>query len=328
MVVYTPVARAALERLLADYRVGALRTHRGIQDGIEHTNYFVVTTQGEFVLNLFEELSARELPYFLNLMSFLAARGVPCAAPVPDRCHRLQRTLAGRPAVLVRRLRGASIMQPTPAQCDAVGRVLGMLARVGAGFTGERSDARGPAWRQATAQKLLPLLDPEDASLIRDELNYQAHLSRPDAPRGVIHADLFRDNVLFAGERVAGIIDFYHACNDLLLYDLAVTVNDWCSRCDGSPDSERFRTLVGAYAGERPLAPGEAEAWTQVMRAAALRFWLSRLEDQLLPRRRGSIGQTKDPGEFRRILVHRREDERALEAAWFELVANPAGRAG
>ena len=311
MSVYTRIERHELEGFLRGYSVGALVDFSGISAGIENTNYFVTTRQGSYVLTLFETLSAEQLPYFLDLMAHLADHGVPCAHPVGDLQAHYLRTLKDKPTALVQRLSGSNVEHPSTAQCAAVGHALGQMHVAGLSFQGRRAPDRGPAWRAATARKVLPRLSTEHAELLKDELTFQAQHSGLALPQGVIHADLFRDNVLFTGAQLTGIIDFYYACNDALLYDLAVTVNDWCSAADGALQPEQSGALLTAYRQQRPLQPEEHPAWPVTLRAAALRFWLSRLHDLHFPRP-GEMTHTKDPEVFRHILCERRSRVLAL----------------
>ncbi len=304
MSVYTRIEPHELEEFLCTYALGGLVAFSGIGAGIENTNYFVSTTQGEYVLTLFETMGAQELPYFLELMAFLAEQDVPSAHPIADRQRRYLRSLKDKPAALVQRLPGANVLAPTPQQCRAVGRGLGHMHRVGQAFSGRRENERGAAWRQTTARKVLPCLNSTDAALLSAEMEFQGQIQMRDLPVGVIHADLFRDNVLFVDDSLTGIIDFYYACNDVLLYDLAVTVNDWCSRPDGQLDDKNVRSLLTAYREQRDFQVQEHSAWPAMLRAAALRFWLSRLQDQHFPRK-GEMTHTKDPDVFKRILLNR-----------------------
>ena len=291
--------------------MGGLVGFEGITTGVENTNYFVDTGAGRWVLTLFERQRHEDLPYFLNLMAHLADHGVPSPRPVADREGEFLRWLNDRPAALVQRLSGASVTRPDIVHCRAVGGVLADLHRVGASFKGYRASCRGPAWWEQTGRELLPRLDPDDAALLRDELAFQARFRHVRLPSGVIHADLFRDNVLFEGTRLSGLIDFYFACNDVLLYDLAVTVNDWCVQLDGAFDDSRVHALVHAYAQRRPLTTDETEAWPVLLRAAALRFWLSRAYDWHFPRD-GEMIDARDPEPFKRLLLlHRGHDTAA-----------------
>lgn len=315
MAVYTKVEPEELAVFLGEYRLGELVGFQGIGEGIENTNYFVTTTRGEYVLTLFESIGFEDLPYYLDLMAFLAEHGVQSAHPLPDRNGSYLRTFNSRPATLLERLRGRSVETPNLRQCRAIGESLGHLHVEGQAFKGFRENARGPGWWYRTAERLLPHLDPPDAELLGEELRFQHRYCHAELPRGVIHADLFRDNALFVGDELTGIIDFYYACNDALLYDLAVTANDWCTRPDGSLESEKTRTILSAYNEWRPLRDEEHALWPVMLRAAALRFWLSRLQDRLFPRR-GEITRIKDPNEFRRVLEFHRTHHAALPALW------------
>ena len=311
MSVYTPVSHSQLEEFLASYPCGTLLDFTGISAGIENTNYFVTTDRGQYVLTLFEVLSRAELPYFLDLMAFFAEHGIPSAHPVADRSGAYLRELQGKPAALVQRLQGASVEEPDVMHCRQVGAMLARMHEGGQAFSRSRKNDRGPHWWREMQAKLSASLQREERTLLDDELAYQASNRNPALPRGVIHADLFRDNALFLDHELAGVIDFYYACNDVLLYDIAVAVNDWCGDADGGVDRERAIAMLAAYHEVRPLGAVEVNAWPAVLRAAALRFWLSRLHDWHF-QREGEITHTKDPGEFLQILLHRRQHEDEL----------------
>ena len=304
MSVYTTVEREELEAFLGDYPLGQLVDYEGISAGIENTNYFVTTTHGEYVLTLFEELSAEELPYFLELTAHLSEHGVPCAHPEADNAGHYLRELNGKPAALVRRLDGHNITEANVAQCAAIGEALAVLHREGESFPTIRHNPRGPAWWRQTARQVMPDLRPEDKELLQTELAFQTTFKLEDIPRGVVHADLFRDNALFVDDRLTGIIDFYYACHDALLLDVAITVNDWCSLPDGGLDDTSTMALVDAYRAVRPFTAMERGAWPVMLRAGALRFWLSRLKDSHFPKS-GEITKIHDPKVFRDILAHR-----------------------
>lgn len=305
MSVFTKVSYAELQEFLRRYPVGEAIGFQGIGEGVENTNYYVDTVDGRHVLTLFERLNPDDLPFFLDLMDHLADRGVPCPKPLRTRDGRTLTELNGRPAAIVQRLTGQSVLFPSAAQCAAVGALLGNMHLAVRDFRGRAGNSRGAAWRRDTAWQLLPAVDAETATLIRDELAAQEHLDLAALPQGVIHADLFRDNVLFVDERLSGVIDFYYACNDALLYDLAVTVNDWCFDVRGGLNTEHARWLVTRYAALRQLTAAEKKAWPLVLRAAAFRFWLSRLYDWHFPRG-GDLVHVKDPAEYRRKLEHHR----------------------
>jgi homoserine kinase type II len=309
MAVFTPVGRTELERWLASVDVGALLDYRGIESGIENSNFFVDTARGHFVLTIFERLDAEQLPFYLELMRHLAQRGIACPAPIVGRDGALFRPLAGKPAALVTRLSGASLLAPRPSHCATAGTALAQLHLAGRDFPLSQPNLRGLAWWRSTAPQLLPFLDSAQTELLTDELAFQERHLAPLAevlPMGPIHADLFRDNALFEGERLGGFIDFYFAACDLWLFDVAVTANDWCAdHGDGTPLVEHATAFLTAYARVRAFTPEEGEAWPVMLRAAALRFWISRLADLYLPRP-AKILTPHDPSRFERILRQRR----------------------
>jgi homoserine kinase type II len=274
---------------------------QGIASGIENTNYFVTTSNGRFVLTLFEKLKAHELPFYLNLMAHLARHGIPCPSPVANRDNNFLGTLNGKPACIVSRLSGKSQMQPEATHCAAVGAMLGQMHVAGQGFSESMSNPRGAAWRAEAAARVRPFLNAQDAALLQGEVDFHAAHTLASLPQGIVHADLFRDNVLFDGERVGGLIDFYFACNDSLLYDVAITVNDWCMNADGKLDTARARALLDAYHAARPFTAQEGAMWPIALRVAALRFWISRLFDLHLPRD-GELINAHNPDQFKRIL--------------------------
>jgi homoserine kinase type II len=304
MSVYTRVERSELEAFLLHYQLGHLVQFEGITAGIENTNYFVTTSTGEYVLTLFESLTNKELPYFLDLMAHLAEHQVPSAHPLPDEQNHYLRDLKNKPAALVQRLQGKNVDVATTAQCAALGKALGHLHVVGQQFTGYRENQRGPHWWVTTRDEILGKLSPSEQTLLQKELDFQQQHRHDALPVGVIHADLFRDNALFVGDTLTGIIDFYYACNDTLLYDVAVTVNDWCCAEKGSLDDAKLDAFLGAYQTERHFTLEEKHAWPVMLRAAALRFWLSRLKDKHFPRE-GEMTHIKDPNIFENILHNR-----------------------
>jgi homoserine kinase type II len=307
MSVYTSISETELKDFLGHYDLGELVDFAGISAGIENTNYFVNSTEKRMVLTIFENHSFDEMGYFLDLMAHLAEHEVPSAHPLADRNGDYLRTLKDKPAALVMRLSGREVTEPTVAHCAAMGAELARLHIAGQEFEGERASDRGPSWWRGTAQLISSRLSSEGLMLLEDELEYQSQFRLADLPRGVIHADLFRDNALFEGERLTGLIDFYYACNDLLLYDIAVTVNDWCSEADGSLNREKSLALLQSYHNIRPLTVEEHRLWPAMLRAGALRFWLSRLKDQLFPKE-GELTQIKDPAVFENILRKRRAE--------------------
>jgi homoserine kinase type II len=305
MSVYTTLDKSDLTEFLSGFDVGVVHDLRGISDGIENTNYFLTTLRGndkrDFVLTIFESLDYEELPFFLNLMAFLAERGVPCAHPVADHHGRYLQRLKSKPAALVQRLPGRSITTPSFDHCRQVGAALAGLHLAGKDFPQARRNPRGYTWFEQAARSLKPKLAAAEWRLVENEMSLLQYAVSEQLPGGIIHADLFRDNVLFEQNRLTGIIDFYYACTGAWLYDLAITVNDWCRDRDGNLNGEHAAALLRSYHQERALTNRELRYWPVVLRAAALRFWLSRLCDLHFPRR-GEITHIKDPDEFKRIL--------------------------
>lgn len=310
MSVFTPVSEDELARWLRGYSVGAVLEFAPIAAGIENTNYFVTTAQGRYVLTLFERLPAAELPFYLDLMSHLARHGIPCPAPIADLGDRFLSTLNDKPAALVTRLPGASIERPESGACAELGELLARMHLAGRSFGGYLENPRGPRWWRVAAREVQPFLDAGERELLDAELRFQSNYRFPDLPRGPVHADLFRDNALFENGRIRGVIDFYFAGVDCLLFDCAVCVNDWCladPAADRALDEARVHALLAAYAAVRPFTALERGAWPVMLRAAALRFWLSRLYDYYLPRP-GMLVHAHDPGHFRDILELRAAD--------------------
>lgn len=301
MSVFTSVSNDDLARWLGGYSIGRALELQGISAGVQNSNFFVTTTLGRYVLTLFESIPRAELPYFLYLMAHLAHHGLPVPAPIANRDNEYLGTLSGRPAALVARLPGRSVIDPTDAHCARVGAMLAGLHLAGLSYGRKQDNPRGPAWRAATAARLKGHLPADEQALLDAELAFQAGQDFNRLPRGVVHADLFRDNILWDGEHIGGVIDFYFAGHDALLYDVAVTVNDWCVDPDGEIIASRAAALLQAYNAERAFNAPEHAAWPTMLRAAALRFWLSRAEDKYLPKP-GEMVLVHDPARFRDIL--------------------------
>ena len=310
MAVFTEVSADEAAVLTLRLGAGELVSLTGIAAGIENTNYFVSTRSGDWVLTLFERLTADELPFYLGLMQHLAQRGLPVPEPRADAQGCLLHRVAGKPAALVNRLPGQHQLAPDLHHCAQLGGLLARLHLAVADFSLLQANLRGLAWWQSMAPQLLPCLTPSQQRLLRDELEFQQHLAASAAhtalPCGAVHADLFCDNVLFDGlpghEKLTGCFDFYFAGIDSFVYDLAVCLNDWCLNADdASLDEGRAQVMLQAYTRHRPLTANESRLMPAMLRAAALRFWLSRLGDWYLPRS-ATLLSPKDPVHFERIL--------------------------
>jgi homoserine kinase type II len=309
MAVFTEVPVETAAALMRRLGLGELQSLKGISSGIENTNYFADTDAGRYVLTVFERLSAEQLPFYLQLMRHLAARGIPVPDPQADEAGHLLHTVCGKPAAVVNRLSGGHQLAPDVLHCEQVGAMLARMHLAGQDYPLQQPNLRGLAWWSETVPVVVPHLDAAQRALIESELAYQKHLAGTAAhaalPRGPVHADLFRDNVMFDGHRLTGFFDFYFAGVDSFLFDLAVCLNDWCVDLDsGRLDEVRASAFVAAYEGERPLSTDERRLMPALLRAAALRFWISRLWDFYLPRD-ASMLKPHDPTHFERVLRHR-----------------------
>jgi homoserine kinase type II len=318
MSVFTPVTPGQLSTWLRNYSIGTLTRLEGIAAGIENTNYFVTTTHGRYVLTLFEKLKASELPFYLNLMAHLARHGIPSPRPIADLGGEYLGALNGKPASIVTCLPGADLAQVNAVHCATIGGLLAKMHLAGASYRAAMPNPRGPKWWRAAMPNVLPFLDQRATALLKDEIRVQSRHRFADLPRGVIHADLFRDNVLWDDDHVGGIIDFYFACNDVLLYDVAIAVNDWCIEADATLSRERTTALLAAYHSARPFTAIERGAWPVMLRAGTLRFWISRLYDLYRPRP-GLLTHAKDPQHFQYILERHIERDAELRQLLVQL---------
>jgi homoserine kinase type II len=305
MAVYTEVGDAELYAFLRAYDLGALLSFKGIAEGVENSNFLLRAEAGTFILTLYEKRVAEaDLPFFLALMEHLAGRGINCPLPVKARDGEALRRLAGRPAVIVSFLEGVWVRRPQPSHCAALGAALAAMHAAGRDFPGRRANALSLAGWQTLAQSTRARGDEVDPTLtatIASEIDQLGKNWPATLPAGVIHADLFPDNVFFLDGRLSGLIDFYFACNDLLAYDLAICLNAWCFEPDGAFNVTKGRALIRAYEGVRPLEAAEREALPMLARGAALRFLLTRLHDWLsVPA--GALVTPKDPLEYLRKL--------------------------
>ena len=309
MAVFTPVTLDDLSQWIKQFPLGNALALKGIASGIENSNFFLTTERGEYVLTIFENLSFEQLPFYVQLMRHLAERGIPVPAPVANDAGELVVALHGKPAAIVSKLDGSSQMDPQPVHCAEVGTVLAKMHLAGRDFPLQQPNLRGLDWWVETVPKVLAYLDAETAALLQSELAFQrefaAGTTYAQLERGPVHADLFRNNVMFVGERLSGCFDFYFAGWDTWLFDLAVTVNDWCIDLDtGRLDEARVVALTRAYHAVRQFTPADHAAWQPMLRAAALRFWLSRLYDYHRPREAEML-TPHDPTHFERVLRER-----------------------
>jgi homoserine kinase type II len=309
MAVFTPVTLDDIRQWITQFPLGKAVALKGIASGIENSNFFLTTEAGEHVLTIFENLSFEQLPFYLQLMRHLAEHGVLVPAPVANAHGDLCVPLHGKPAAIVSKLEGSSQLDPQPVHCAAVGAMLAKMHLAGRDFPLQQPNLRGIDWWHETVPAVLPFLQPAEADLLRAEMAFQDafHASPGYAalPQGPVHADLFRNNVMFDGARLTGFFDFYFAGCDTWLFDVAVTVNDWCIDLQtGVLDEARVRAMLDAYHAVRPFTAAEQDGWQACLRAGALRFWLSRLYDLHLPRE-AEILTPHDPGHFERILRER-----------------------
>lgn len=306
MSVYTSVSDDEMRSFLRDYHLGRFIGLQGIAQGVTNSNYFVTTTQGRYVLTVFEAMTQDELPFFLDLTRHLSAHGVACPAPIARTDGRLDSTLAGKPACLVTCLIGSDTSSPSGQQCFNTGAMLAKMHLAGSEFTQKMHNPRYTGWWHEASSRLLPFLDPEDQQLLQAEIAFFDAHECTNLPAGIIHADLFRDNVLLDGEQVAGFIDFYYACNGNFMYDLAIAVNDWARRADNHIDQNLQQAFIHGYESIRPLTSAEQDYFPVAQRAACIRFWVSRLLDYHFPQA-GEITFIKDPNVFRDLLLNLRK---------------------
>lgn len=306
MAVFTPVSMDELSPWITQFPLGKVHSIRGIESGIENSNFFIKTDSGEFVLTIFEKLTFDELPFYLELMRTLAEQGILVPLPIANHHGKIINPLHGKPASIVTKLEGKWQLSPNPHHCAEVGAMLAKMHLAAQDFKLKQPNLRSMQWWQETTPIVLPYLEPQQQQLLKDELAFQMTFVQSDLylglTQGPIHADLFRNNVMFDGDNLSGFFDFYFAGCDTWLIDVAVTVNDWCINLQtGAFDLRRLRAMLEAYHAVRPFAEMEQAAWQPMLRAAALRFWLSRLYDFHLPRSAEML-TAHDPSHFERIL--------------------------
>lgn len=311
MAVYTQLSEAQVAQFIGPFGFPRLLALKATDSGIENTNYFVSAENGQgeihkLVLTLFEKVQEDELPYFVELTSFLKHNGLPVPAPYRDHKGVAIHGLAGKPAIVVPCFDGRHPDTPNTAQCAAIATAMARMHIVSPQFQLHRNNDRGSSWRERALHRLQPLLSAEHRQLLTEQVNdWRRQQAALDAlPCGINHHDLFHDNALFEADQLTGIIDFYNACDDVFIYDLAVLVNDWCSHGDGSIDTARYQAVLGSYQVIRPLTPAETQMWPRILCYAALRFWISRLLSWHEPGSHTKVAQ-KDPEPMRRMLLQR-----------------------
>ncbi len=310
MAVYTPLRQDQVAEFIDGFGFVRLRKLKATDSGIENTNYFVTADDRDgkthnLVLTLFEQMPLSELPYFVELTSFLAKEGLPVPAPYRSRQGEAILHLEGKPAIIVPCFDGQHCATPSPAQCRGIADAMVRMHLASARFDQHRQNDRGAIWREESVHILHPFLSPEQRNLLEQQVtdwrDHQAQIE--ELPAGINHHDLFHDNALFKGDQLTGIIDFYNACDDSFIYDLAVLVNDWCSNQNGELDPDRYDAVMDTYQQQRPFTPQEQTLWPRMLRYAALRFWISRLLSWHSPSPQ-TVTQ-KDPEPMRKMLLLR-----------------------
>ncbi len=311
MSVFTPVSDDEARALLEHYTLGELERLEGIAQGVENTNYFLTTTTGEYVLTLFEHIPRADLPFYVGLMDHLAGHDVTCPAPMRRDDGEMLAEVNGKPAVIVSRLPGAPVTRPDARRCHRAGEILAAIHVAGEEYDAGLDNWRGREWRERFAEAVAPKISRAENELIASENRFQAAIDDSAVPVGIIHGDYFHDNVLWENDDDGGVIDFYFACDDVLLYDVAIGVNDWCVNPDATLDPARTREFIAGYERNRPLEDMERELWPAMLRRAALRTWLGRLGYNYFPRD-SHMTIPKDHAFSRRLLENHIRDARPL----------------
>jgi len=303
MSVFTPVSSDEARALLAHYTLGELEGLEGIAQGVENTNYFLTTTTGEYVLTLFEHIPREDLPFYVGLMAHLARHGIACPVPMHRDDGAMLSEVNGKAAVIVSRLPGVPEARPDAKRCHRAGEILAAIHVGGEDYDDALENWRGAKWRERFAEAVAPRVSRAENELIESENRYQGMHDDSVVPQGIIHGDYFHDNVLWENADDGGVIDFYFACDDVLVYDIAIAVNDWCVNPDATLDPVRTREFVAGYERNRPLEDMERELWPVMLRRAALRTWLGRLGYNYFPRD-SHMTIPKDHAFSRRLLEH------------------------
>jgi homoserine kinase type II len=305
MSVYTSISDKEFSEILNTYPLGQFIRAQGISTGIENTNYFVTTTNGEYVFTLFEKIKPQELKFYISLLDAITASNIACPQPQANKHKKIIGTIKNKPFIFVTRIKGEIVSLVNLDHCKAISIALAKLHSTPlltpSSVIKPPKNRFGKRWRDHAAKNIMPKLSKNDAKLLSSELVLYERFNYATLPHGIIHSDLFKDNVLFEHNQISGIIDFYDACYDSYLYDVAVTVNDWCTNKEGTLNEIYLASFLINYQTIRPLTDREKSAWPLMLRIAALRFWLSRLEDSLNPRE-GVLTHSKNPNTYKQIL--------------------------
>ena len=301
MSVYTKITPDEISRYLEDYSIGTFERLEGISDGIENTNYILKTSNNEYIFTIFESIDIEKVIVYLELMNFLNKCNFKCAKVHATKDNKLCKLIQNKPAAIIEKLSGSSIDDVNATQCAEIGELLANFHILGSDFSHDIKDSRDISWRRDAYAKLETVILKDEKKLIEDALSAQMKFNEVKLPNGIIHADLFRDNVLFDSGKISGMIDFYYSCTGPLIYDLAVVANDWCTNDDGEIIIEKIQNLIDSYSSVRELSIEEKKFWKYALVVASLRFYLSRLLDLHFPKI-GEITHIKDPNVFKNIL--------------------------
>ena len=310
MSVYTSISDTEFSEILKDYALGDFVRAQGIQAGIENTNYFITTSKGEYVFTLFEKINKQELTFYISLLQELYIASISCPQPQADINNHIINEIQNKPFTFVTRLKGKNLTRVNPKQCNVIATELAKLHTAPHSLSQSSENLlqnrRGKKWREKTTKNLMNHLPKDEAELLLNELETYQAFDDTNLPKGIIHADLFKDNALFENDHLSGIIDFYDACYDNYLYDIAITVNAWCTNENCKLNEQLVTAFLQGYQSIRPLTTAEKNAWPIMLRMAATRFWLSRLEDTLISSKFSSGQDTlthcKNPKEYQEIL--------------------------
>lgn len=305
MSVYTPIQQHELEELLSPFSLSDVESFRGIEAGVQNSNFFVTTKDGEYILTIFETLASEELPFFIALTNHISKHGVVCPAPIKDSRGVALHTFEGKPVLLLPKFPGHIIERPKPKHIVAIATALAKMHVASAQFNEHRINPHGPDSWAGKADELKPHLKRDESIILQEELNHCQQLDWESYPKGIIHADLFRDNALFEHDELAGIIDFYDACDGALAFDLAICINAWCFDEQTIQNHQLTELFINTYQQFRPLTEHEKQDWASISRAAALRWWLSRLKNTY-SQRHSELANFQDPDEMKHIILQHR----------------------